>query len=273
MKSARTQPASTAQELNSPKNLSDSPPQNSSKNPQKSFTAVEALAFINSLRGEAAKYGHSDSWINHSILVGDCAGKLAEAIKKRQLSASGKTPADSQIPELIDPDHARALGYLHDVGKGLGPFLNHPLTGYCYLKEHNYADEFCSVCLTHSFTNRECEMISGYGPDDDFLQAYIKNHENTVYEDIAALCDLYCNDQVLPLEGRLIDVIIRYGSSEHTAHRLEEIYKLKSKIEQKMGKSVEEVLGLPHFHPLIARPTRSLSPTSSPNSSQNPQKP
>lgn len=222
---------------------------------QKSFTSQEALALLESLRGEAAKYGHHDTWIHHSVLVGDCAGKLAAAIRENQI-------ANHQSSNLIDPDHARALGYLHDIGKGLGPFLNHPITGYRYLKDHGYADEFCSVCLTHSFTNRECEMISGFRPADEFLQDYIKNHENTLYEDLAALCDLYCNDKVLPLEGRLVDVIIRYGSSEHTAHRLEEIYKLKAKIEQKMGKSVEEVLDLPYFNPLIASPfqTPALKP-------------
>lgn len=251
---------------------------------KKSFTSAEALALINSLRGEAAKYGHGDNWINHSVLVGDCAGKIATAIREHQLasrethSTKGQNPsttafknnqtavsqnqAITQPTNHFDPDHARALGYLHDVGKGLGPFFDHPLTGYHYLKSRGYADEYASVCLTHSFTNRECEMISGYRPADAFLQDYIKTHENTLYEDIAALCDLYCNDQVLPLEGRLIDVIIRYGSSDRTAHRLEEIYRLKAKIEQRMGKSVEEVLGLPHFHPLLQRGKRKTAPES-----------
>lgn len=237
-------------------------------------TAAEALTLIESLRGEAAKYGHCDTWIGHTILVGECAGKIAAAIRETQIAHKNqiasnqpaetqpadkdpatKTQADGQT-ELIDPDRATAIGYLHDLGKGLGPFYDHPLTGYRYLKSHGYADEFCSVCLTHSFTNRECEMLSGYRPDDAFLQDYIATHENTLYEDIAALCDLYCNDQVLPLEGRLIDVIIRYGSSDRTAHRLDEIYKLKAKIESKMDKSVEEVLGLPHFDPLLKNAPR-----------------
>lgn len=237
-------------------------------------TAAEALALIESLRGEAAKYGHCDTWIGHTILVGECAGKIAAAIRETQIAHKNQTasnqPADSQPADkdpaaktqadsqtkLIDPDRATAIGYLHDLGKGLGPFYDHPLTGYSYLKSHGYADEFCSVCLTHSFTNRECEMLSGYRPDDTFLQDYIATHENTLYEDIAALCDLYCNDQVLPLEGRLVDVIIRYGSSDRTAHRLDEIYKLKAKIESKMSKSVEEVLGLPHFNPLLKNAPR-----------------
>lgn len=221
----------------------------SAQSAQKSPTATEALALINSLRGEAAKYGHRDSWISHSILVGDCAGKIAAAIRDNQLANKDRLP-EAQT-NLLDPDHATALGYLHDIGKGLGPFLDHPLNGYHYLKSHGYADEFCSICLTHSFTAHECEMISGYRPDDAFLQDYIAAHENSIYEDIATLCDLYCNDQVLPLEGRLIDVIIRYGASDRTAHRLEETYNLKAKIEQKMSKSIEEVLGLPHFDPLL----------------------
>lgn len=229
-------------------------------------TATEALALVNSLRGEAAKYGHHDTWIGHTILVGECAGKIAAAIREHQLATredqianhelTASPTTDDQV-ELLDPDHATALGYLHDVGKGLGPFFDHPLTGYTYLKSHGYDDEFCSICLTHSFTGRECEMLSGYRPDDAFLQDYIATHENTVYEDIATLCDLYCNDQVLPLEGRLIDVIIRYGSSDRTAHRLAEIYKLKTKIEQHMGgKSIEEVLDLPHFDPLLQNAPR-----------------
>lgn len=245
---------------------------------KKSPTAAEALALVNSLRGEAAKYGHRDTWIGHTILVGDCAGKIAAVIREHQLAlretqtnnSRPETRTNNSQPEaqitasqleaktvdgpadLIDPDRATALGYLHDVGKGLGPFFDHPLTGYNYLKSHDYDDEFCSICLTHSFTNHECEMLSGYCPDSAFLQEYVTTHENSLYEDIATLCDLYCNDEVLPLEGRLIDVIIRYGSSDRTAHRLEEIYRLKAKIEQHMGgKSVEEVLGLPHFNPLL----------------------
>lgn len=229
------------------KNLRKDPETNSTKLRP---TAAEALALVNSLRGEAAKYGHHDTWIGHTILVGECAGKIAAAIREHQL-------ANKDRSELLDPDHATALGYLHDVGKGLGPFFDHPLTGYTYLKSHGYDDEFCSICLTHSFTGNECEMLSGYRPDDAFLQDYIAAHENTICEDIATLCDLYCNDQVLPLEGRLIDVIIRYGSSDRTAHRLKEIYKLKTKIEQRMGgKSIEEVLGLPNFDPLLQNAPR-----------------
>lgn len=224
---------------------------------------AEALTLIESLRGEAAKYGHRDSWISHSVLVGDCAGKIAAAICEDQLinnqpdktrptdNPPSETKATSNQTELLDPNRATTLGYLHDIGKGLGPTIDHPLTGYHYLKSRGYADEFCSVCLTHSFTGNECEMLSGYRPDDAFLQDYIATHKNTIYEDITTLCDLYCNDRVLPLEGRLIDVIIRYGSSDRTAHRLKEIYKLKAKIESKMSKSVEEVLGLPAFQPLL----------------------
>lgn len=191
------------------------------------ITAKEAHALLEPLRGKAAKYGNDDKWLPHSLVVGECAARLA-----------------AHLPGL-DPDFAEALGCLHDIGRGIGPFPEHIQNGYHYLKDLGYTDAVANVCLTHSFIDHECEMISGYRPDDPFLQNYITTHENTPYDDLIALCDLYCQDVLLPLADRLVDVIIRYGSSERTAHRLEAIYHLKSALEAQLGCSVEEILGLP----------------------------
>lgn len=203
--------------------------------PPKTFTSATALELIESLRGEGAKYGYHDLWIDHSVQVGNCASKLA--------SLTGH----------LDPDYAKALGYIHDIGRGLGPAREHPVTGYRFLQERGYDEEICSVCLTHSFTDQNCEMLSGYRPYDPLLQQYIRNHNKTDYEELVTISDLYCILEPLPLEQRLIDILIRYGTSEHTADRLHSIYKLKTKIENLIGQSIEKAFDLPesNFKPKI----------------------
>ena len=49
---------------------------------------------------EARKKASDDHWINHSICVGDSAGKIAEKLN-------------------LDINYAKTLGYIHDIGKNL----------------------------------------------------------------------------------------------------------------------------------------------------------
>lgn len=202
----------------------------SAQTQSKVCTSATARELVEALRGCSAQYGHDDRWIAHTLGVGDCAGQLAAA-----------------VPGL-DPDHACALGYLHDIGKGVGPFFDHVINGYRYLRDRGYAEEDCSVCLTHSFITHECEMTSGYRPTDPFLQNYLKTHQYTPYEDLICLCDLYFKDHLVPLETRLTDLILRYGASDCTQRHYQAIYRFKAQLEQQIGRSVEEILGLPVTH-------------------------
>ena len=73
-------------------------------------------------------------WIRHSMSVGDTAAVIAEAL------------------HLDDPERARALGYVHDIGKYENPrdVRWHDVLGYEYLLSEGIDEEDAFICLTHS---------------------------------------------------------------------------------------------------------------------------
>ena len=90
------------------------------------LSSDEALSLLN-------KYKNTEdsSWIDHCICAGDTAAVIAKALN-------------------LDSDKARAMGYIHDIGKGLGDFNSHIINGYYYLKDLGYDIEYANICLTHS---------------------------------------------------------------------------------------------------------------------------
>ena len=64
------------------------------------LTSKKALEIIEEYRNKMKDTG----WIDHSICVGNSAGKIAESLD-------------------LDVDKAKALGYIHDIGKGVGMSL------------------------------------------------------------------------------------------------------------------------------------------------------
>ncbi len=166
---------------------------------------------------EARKETSDDHWINHSICVGDSAGKIAEKLN-------------------LDVDYAKTLGYIHDIGKAVGEFKEHVINGYKYLKEVGYDDEYANVCLTHSYLNNDVNCVAGGIPKNiPFRTEFIKNHEYTIYEKIINLCDLMCTDTIMTIDKRLIDLIIRKGVYENTQYHIKEAYKLKQYIDEQLG--------------------------------------
>ena len=159
-------------------------------------------------------------WIKHCICVGDTAGKIAENLK-------------------LDVDKAKCLGYIHDIGKGIGDFKDHVINGYNYLKELGYDDEYANVCLTHSYLNNDVFCTAGGFPKDiPFRTNFIKTHEYTIYEKIINLCDLMCTEKTLTVEKRLIDIMLRKGVHENTIYHIQEAQKLKNKIDNMLGFNV-----------------------------------
>ena len=166
---------------------------------------------------EARKETSDDHWINHSICVGDSAGKIAEKLN-------------------LDVDYAKTLGYIHDIGKAVGEFKEHVINGYKYLKELGYDDEYVNVCLTHSYLNNDVNCVAGGIPKNiPFRTEFIKNHEYTIYEKKINLCDLMCTDTIMTIDKRLIDLIIRKGVYENTQYHIKETYKLKQYIDEQLG--------------------------------------
>lgn len=183
------------------------------------LTSNEALKMLKEMEKGAQDIG----WIYHSICVGNSAGKIAEELG-------------------LDIDKAKALGYIHDIGKGVGDFSSHVMGGYKYMKELGYDDEYANICLTHSYLNNDVYCTAGGIPDDiPFRTEFIKNHEYTIYEKIINLCDLMCTKVNLTLEKRLIDIMVRRGVHENTVYHIKEAQKIKQEIDEMLGHNVYDL--------------------------------
>lgn len=183
------------------------------------LTVEKAREMLEDARGKTP----SDKWIDHSICVGDSAGKIAEKLN-------------------LDIDYAKTLGYIHDIGKSVGEFKDHVMNGYNYLKELGYDDEYANICLTHSYLNNDVYCTAGGIPTDiPFRTEFIKNHEYTIYEKIINLCDLMCTDVNMTVDKRLIDIMLRRGAYENTQYHIKETYKLKQYIDDQLGFNVYDL--------------------------------
>lgn len=180
------------------------------------LTASTALEMLKEAESTTTDLG----WIKHS----KCVGETAEIIAKKL---------------ELDEDKAKTLGYIHDIGKKDGDFRNHVMNGYNYLKELGYDEEYCNICLTHSYLNNDVYCTAGGIPMDiPFRTEFIKNHEYTIYEKIINLCDLMCTSKRMILEQRLIEIMLRRGCHENTVYHITEAKKLKEKIDEMLGCSV-----------------------------------
>lgn len=187
------------------------------------LTSNEARNVIENYREKT----ESDRWIDHCICVGNTAGKIAEA-----LSAKGYN---------VDVDKTITLGYIHDIGKyDSVKFQIHEMKGYELLKQKGVDDDYCNICLTHSFLNNDIICTAGGVPDieqNSFLTNFIRNHEYTIEEKIVNLCDLMCTSigDVFTIDKRLIDLIIRKGAHSNTQYHVKETYKLKEYFDSLLG--------------------------------------
>lgn len=166
-------------------------------------------------------------WVGHSLGVGNAAGKIARA-----------------LPAKLDVEKVTLLGYLHDIGKGLGPFQEHPEKGYRYLKQLGYDDEYCEICLTHSFVNNDpfCSFSEFMQPERDrFVIDFIRQHHFTTEEKLVALCDMMYGTAMWTLDKRIVDVISRHGTCPQTAERIREVYKLKTYFDDLLGYNLYEL--------------------------------
>lgn len=182
------------------------------------LNSSDAKRLLESARGKT----ENDGWIDHSICVGKSAGKIAKALNEKGYN--------------LDIDKAITLGFIHDVGKMVGLFSGHVINGYEYMKKQGYDEEYCNICLTHSYLNNDINCTAGGIPDDiPFRTMFIKNHEYTLYEKIINLCDLMCTSKVLTIDKRLIDIMIRRGAYSNTQYHIKETYKLKEYFDDLLG--------------------------------------
>ncbi len=168
----------------------------------------------------------NDGWVDHSISVGDTAGRIAKALSDKNYA--------------VDIDKTITLGYLHDIGKYNGESQGHIMRGYNYLKDKGYDEEYCSICLTHSYLNNDIICTAGGIPnpvDNPFLDEFIKNHKYTLEEKIINLCDLMCpqGGKIYTVDKRLITIMLRRGAYSNTQYHIKEAYKLKEYFDNLLG--------------------------------------
>lgn len=186
------------------------------------ITSKEAKQLIEFYR----KKTESDMWIDHCLCVGDSAGKIANALNEKGYN--------------VDIDKVITLGYLHDIGKYNGESHGHVMRGYNYLKDKGYDEEYCDICLTHSYLNNDIICTAGGVPnsrDNLFLTEFIKNHNYTIEEKIINICDLMCpqGGKIYTIDKRLIDIMIRRGTYSNTQYHIKETYKLKAYFDNLLG--------------------------------------
>ena len=184
------------------------------------LTSNEAKEILENAR----KKEKNDMWIEHSLCVGNTAKKIAEALNTKGMN--------------LDVDKVCTLCYIHDIGKMVGPFNKHIVNGYNYMKEQGYDDDYCNICLTHSYLNNDINCTGGGLPgadEDSFLINFIKEHPYTMEEKIINLCDLMCRNVVTTVDKRLIDIMIRRGTWVNTQYHIQEVYKLKAYFDGLLG--------------------------------------
>ncbi len=191
------------------------------------MTSNKALKIIQ----ECEKQVEDKHWIKHSIFVGNSAAKIAAALKDKGHD--------------VDVELVKTLGYIHDIGKYNGKSQGHVMRGYNYLKEKDYDEKYCNICLTHSYLNNDIKCTAGKCPDpkdNPFLDEFIKKHTYTLEEKIINLCDLMCTqDGALTIDKRLVDLITRKGAYETTQYHVIETVKLKKYFDNLLGYNVYDL--------------------------------
>lgn len=186
------------------------------------LTSEEAREILEKARLEVK----DNKWIEHSIFVGQAAGRIAKALNEKG--------------HKVDIDKAIAIGYVHDIGKYNDKFHKHEISGYNYMKELGYDEEYCNICLTHSYLNNDITCTAGGVPNLNeipLLTDFIEKHEYTIEEKLINLCDLMCppGGKVFTIDKRLIDLIIRKGAHSNTQYHIIETYKLKEYFDNLLG--------------------------------------
>ncbi len=185
-------------------------------------TKAQALVLLN----EAEQRNPGD-WGRHSMLVAECAEKIAKEAG-------------------LNPDKAYVLGLLHDIGRRFGiTGFAHVVDGYDYLMDLGF-DEAARICLTHSFSTHNLDdYIGRFDVDDARLTAardLLTSLEFDDYDRLIQLCDCLAGSEIVDIEVRMNQVKARYG--HYPQVKWDQNLALKKYFERKTDKTIEEIIGL-----------------------------
>ena len=179
---------------------------------------------------EAGERRNPGGWVAHSVHVAEAAAAIA-----------------ARHPRL-DPQAARVLGLLHDIGRREGlTGMRHVLDGYRFLLREGFPDA-ARICLTHSFPIPDVYAGSSEWdctPEElHFVQDYLDRTTFDEYDRLFQLCDsLALPTGFCLLEKRWVDVLIRYENfNRFTIPKWKAIFRIKSDFENTIGCSVYQLL-------------------------------
>lgn len=98
-----------------------------------------------------------------------------------------------------------------------------------------------------SFLNNDINCVAGSVTRTDrykyeFTKKFVKKHEYTIYEKMINLCDLMCKYNVMTLEKRIIEIMLRRGCHENTLYYIAEAQKLKQYFDNMLGFNIYKLL-------------------------------
>ncbi len=164
-------------------------------------------------------------WVAHSRHAGEAAYNLAA------------------VHPQLEPEAARILGLLHDIGRREGVHgMRHVIDGYNFLIAEGYPDA-ARICLTHSYPLPTVDIGShwwdGTPEERQFVQDYLDRITYTPYDRLIQLCDALClpSGPVL-MEKRLLDVTLRYGFNDYTIRKWQAFLEIQADFEAAIGGSL-----------------------------------
>lgn len=166
-------------------------------------------------------------WRDHSLVVAECAYKIAGACSD------------------MNKDKAYVLGLLHDIGRRFGvTHLAHVIDGYDFLVKLGY-EEPARICITHSFAIKDINTIVGKQDvseiDRERICKLLTSYQYDDYDLLIQVCDsVAMSDGPVEMEKRMGDVKERYGN--YPENKWNRHLELKNYFEEKMGKTLKEVL-------------------------------
>lgn len=146
----------------------------------------------------------------------------------------------------LNAEKCYVLGLLHDVGRYPGRTqARHLLDGYNLCMEKGWPDA-ARICLTHSFPVPEIEVFIGWVDTTEEEKAFVAEfiqRKMDDYDELIQLCDaLATSAGCCMLEKRWVDVLMRYGWSEHNPAKWKQTLAIKRKFDALAGCNIYDLL-------------------------------